>query len=289
MDISQEFISKVMLGIKYDTKKTLSENKNEISLFEQNEFPNFNDYIGDSNKKTVKLTYQKSAEEIKKEKEGLLKKQAEEYKKTPRGYAESLGYKDWKLLQSLFCCPTYKENKNENIKCNLNIKKALEQSWKVGDEVPKNLKSSYCEDNQTNGDEKKQKNDVNGEQNKDNNNNKDDRPNDHKNYGDPNPNTEEIPGLTHAKFDGDFNDWFNSSFIYPEIAEKQGIEGVVNVTFFIDIDGSIINTYTDNKSNPILSNYAKKLIDSMPKWIPAEKYGNKIKTKIDLPINFTLE
>ena len=31
MDISQEFISKVMLGIKYDTKKTLSENKKLIS------------------------------------------------------------------------------------------------------------------------------------------------------------------------------------------------------------------------------------------------------------------
>jgi outer membrane biosynthesis protein TonB len=65
------------------------------------------------------------------------------------------------------------------------------------------------------------------------------------------PSVDEIPGLKNAEFVGDFYEWFNNNFIYPIEAEKNSIEGTVNVTFTIDIDGTITNRVTDKNSNKI--------------------------------------
>jgi len=276
MDKSQEFIKKVMLGINYNTKKTLSENK--IIIFEQDEIPfkynkyvpgmSFNQYVGDD-KKTVNLTstpIYKSPELLKKEKEEL-------YKKTPRGYAVSLGYNDWKHLQSLFGCPSYKENKEENIKCNLNIKKALEQGWNPNKDVPESLKSSYYDKDKL--------------ENKNKSKNPNNTP-DVNNYGEPSPSVNEIPGLKNAEFDGDFYSWFNENFVYPEDAEKNSIEGTVNITFTVNSDGSVSNFIVNDSINTVLSDYTIFLFKTMPNWYPAEQDGKKIQSKVTIPVEFSL-
>lgn len=115
------------------------------------------------------------------------------------------------------------------------------------------------------------------------------------NYSENNPNDEEyisvneIPGLKTAKFNGDFNEWFSDNFIYPKDAKKNNIEGKVNITFTINSDGSTSNFTINSSDNKILSDYTLKLFKSMPNWSPSEKDGNKITSKVTIPVEFILE
>lgn len=288
MGISEEFIKKVLLGINYDTNKTLSENK--IDLFEQKEKTNldffkglkytkgmtFNQYVGDD-AKPIKLNIpiEISQELLKKEKEEQEKRKKEEYKKTPRGYAASLGYTNWKYLQSLFGCPSVKENKEENIKCNLNIKKALEQGWKPGDDVPENLKSNFKNKNNSKDNNKSdEKNDIP----------------DNETYGEKKPKDENIPGVIPPKFDGNFYDWFIKNFNYPQEAISNKISGTVFVKFTVNEDGSIsdVNASSENLAEDIITKDAIELVKKMPNWIPSTKDDVNIKSFVTIPIEYIL-
>jgi TonB family protein len=174
---------------------------------------------------------------------------------------------------------TNKENFNDNLKLN----KAWESGWRPnnGMEVPENLQTNtYKNSKSTNID-------GNIEGNGDNDGHNDNK-SDGNNEEDFIPSVDEIPGLKNAEFVGDFYEWFNNNFIYPIEAEKNSIEGTVNVTFTIDIDGAITNIVTDNNSNKILSDEVVILIKKMPKWAPAEIDGKKISSKVTIPVEFSL-
>lgn len=170
---------------------------------------------------------------------------------------------------------TNKENFNDNLKLN----KAWESGWRPnnGMEVP--------EDSQTNTYKNNLSTNIEGNGDNDGHN---DNEGDGNNEEDFIPSVDEIPGLKNAEFVGDFYEWFNNNFIYPIEAEKNSIEGTVNVTFTIDIDGTITNIVTDNMSNKILSDEVVILIKKMPKWAPAEMDGKKISSKVTIPIEFSL-
>jgi len=174
---------------------------------------------------------------------------------------------------------TNKENFNDNLKLN----KAWESGWRPnnGMEVPENLQTNTYKNN------KSTNIDGNIEGNGDNDGHNDNK-SDGNNEEDFIPSVDEIPGLKNAEFVGDFYEWFNNNFIYPIEAEKNSIEGTVNVTFTIDIDGTITNIVTDNNSNKILSDEVVILIKKMPKWAPAEIDGKKISSKVTIPVEFSL-
>ena len=170
---------------------------------------------------------------------------------------------------------TNKENFNDNLKLN----KAWELGWRPnnGMEVP--------EDSQTNTYKNNLSTNIEGNGDNDGHN---DNEGDGNNEEDFIPSVDEIPGLKNAEFIGDFYEWFNNNFIYPIEAEKNSIEGTVNVTFTINIDGTITNIVTDNMSNKILSDEVVILIKKMPKWAPAEMDGKKISSKVTIPVEFSL-
>lgn len=171
---------------------------------------------------------------------------------------------------------TNKENFNDNLKLN----KAWESGWRPnnGMEVPENLQTNTYKNNLSSNNGEK------GDGDQENNGEKGDGGN----TEDFIPFINEIPGLVNAKFDGDFYNWFNENFVYPEDAEKNSIEGIVVATFTVEVDGLISNIVTDTKSNKILSDEVVNLFKKMPKWLPAEKDGKTISSKVTIPVEFSL-
>nr|WP_317191533.1 energy transducer TonB [Capnocytophaga periodontitidis] len=75
---------------------------------------------------------------------------------------------------------------------------------------------------------------------------------------------------------------------YPTEAKEVGIEGKVNVSFRIKKDGNteVIGLRGVDK---VLEQEAKRIIESMPKLIPAkDKDGKPTEVAITYPINFNL-
>ncbi len=76
---------------------------------------------------------------------------------------------------------------------------------------------------------------------------------------------------------------------YPTEALEKNITGKVFVSFEIDQNGKVINAYVSKKSHPLLDQEALSIIQEMPKWKPAIKDGQFVKSKMIIPINFKLE
>lgn len=71
----------------------------------------------------------------------------------------------------------------------------------------------------------------------------------------------------------------------PEI----DVLGTVIVKFVVEIDGSLSNIEAINKLEPEFDAEAVRVTRLMPKWIPGEQAGKKVRVKFTLPIKFRLQ
>lgn len=78
------------------------------------------------------------------------------------------------------------------------------------------------------------------------------------------------------------------NFRYPREAKMDGIEGTVRVKFTITKEGSLENIEVINKVNPLLDREALRIVNLLPKWIPAVQDGNKVNMVFILPVVFRL-
>lgn len=94
-----------------------------------------------------------------------------------------------------------------------------------------------------------------------------------------------------AKFPGGdayYDKWFNEHFKYPSKAEENGIQGRVIISFIVECDGSISFVKVLGSPSDILSLEALRLVMSMPKWEPAMKNGQLVRSRFIIPIMFRL-
>lgn len=77
---------------------------------------------------------------------------------------------------------------------------------------------------------------------------------------------------------------------YPKKAKDKGIHGRVIVSFIIDCDGSISDAKIVRGIDPDCDKEALRLINGMPRWIPAQLNGENIGggVRLTLPIIFKL-
>ncbi len=75
---------------------------------------------------------------------------------------------------------------------------------------------------------------------------------------------------------------------YPEICEKNGIQGRVVVNVIVEADGSINEAWVEHSVDLNLDREALRVVRSMPKWIPGNDNGNPIRVKYSIPITFRL-
>ena len=93
----------------------------------------------------------------------------------------------------------------------------------------------------------------------------------------------EYPGGQAALFE-----YLSTNVKYPVDAEKQKIPGRVLVTFVVNTDGSITDIEVVKKAFPSLDAEAVRVISGMPKWIPGEQKGQKVRVKYTVPLSFNL-
>jgi len=75
---------------------------------------------------------------------------------------------------------------------------------------------------------------------------------------------------------------------YPVIAQENGIQGKVFVSFVIDEFGNVTRTNIVRSVDASLDNEALRVIRSLPKWKPGMQGGKALKVRYYVPINFEL-
>ena len=79
-----------------------------------------------------------------------------------------------------------------------------------------------------------------------------------------------------------------NNFRYPQAALDMGIEGRVNVSFRINVDGTI-TVLGVRGTDKLLEAEAKRIIEKLPKLIPGKQRGKPTPVTFAYPINFKLQ
>jgi TonB family protein len=83
--------------------------------------------------------------------------------------------------------------------------------------------------------------------------------------------------------------YFTESIHYPKTAKEKGEQGKVYVSFIVEADGSISHAYVIKGTGGECDAEALRVISAMPRWIPGENKGEKVRVQFTLPINFSLD
>lgn len=83
-------------------------------------------------------------------------------------------------------------------------------------------------------------------------------------------------------------DYFNSELIYPVVALKDSIQGVLTVSFTINKDGQPENLQYTNSLGEAFEEEAKRLILNMPTWKPATLNSEPVSSRLSLPLTFQI-
>lgn len=86
-----------------------------------------------------------------------------------------------------------------------------------------------------------------------------------------------------------FREFISNNVNYPEIAQKEGIQGKVYVTFIVDVDGAVSKTRIVRGVDPSLDKEALRVVNTLPKWTPGKEKGKPVKVSYTVPISFALK
>lgn len=75
---------------------------------------------------------------------------------------------------------------------------------------------------------------------------------------------------------------------YPAAAQENGIQGRVVVQFVVTKDGSIGQVKVVRGKDPDLDKEAKRVVRTLPRFVPGKMNGNNVSVWYTLPINFKL-
>ena len=83
--------------------------------------------------------------------------------------------------------------------------------------------------------------------------------------------------------------WLSNNIKYPVVAEENGVQGRVIVTFVVERDGSITDVRVVKSVDPSLDKEAVRVTKAMPHWIPGKQNGSAVRVKYTLPVTFRLQ
>jgi protein TonB len=83
--------------------------------------------------------------------------------------------------------------------------------------------------------------------------------------------------------------WLSKNIKYPVVAEENGVQGRVVVTFVVEKDGSITDVKVVKSVDPSLDKEAARVVKSMPHWIPGKQNGSAVRVKYTVPVTFKLQ
>lgn len=83
--------------------------------------------------------------------------------------------------------------------------------------------------------------------------------------------------------------YLSKNIKYPVVAEENGVQGRVIVTFVVEKDGSITDVHIAKSVDPSLDKEAQRVVRSMPNWIPGKQNGSAVRVKYTVPVTFRLQ
>lgn len=83
--------------------------------------------------------------------------------------------------------------------------------------------------------------------------------------------------------------YISNTLRYPVLAQSNGTQGKVLVSFVIGKDGSVKNTEIERGVDTSLDAEALRVVNSLPKWKPGKEKGKKVAVHFTMPINFILQ
>lgn len=75
---------------------------------------------------------------------------------------------------------------------------------------------------------------------------------------------------------------------YPVVAEEKGVQGRVLVAFVVECDGYLTDIKIEKSVEPSLDKEARRVVRSMPRWVPGFQNGSPVRVKFTVPVTFRL-
>lgn len=76
---------------------------------------------------------------------------------------------------------------------------------------------------------------------------------------------------------------------YPTVAQENGIQGRVLVSFVVGEDGYVEDVQVIKGVEPMLDKEALRVIQSLPRWTPGNQQGKPVRVKYTVPVTFALQ
>lgn len=100
-------------------------------------------------------------------------------------------------------------------------------------------------------------------------------------------------GFIYPRFQGggidDFTLWVNSRIEVPADVVPSGTSRTVLVEFTVLTDGQVTDVHAVFGSHPLLNETAENAVKKSPKWQSAEHNGEKLSTRMTIPVVFSME
>jgi protein TonB len=87
----------------------------------------------------------------------------------------------------------------------------------------------------------------------------------------------------------EFSRYIGRNLKYPEKLAEIGIQGMVLISFIVDVDGSVTNVRVVRGVDPLLDQEAVRVVSSSPKWEPGRQRTKPTKVSFNFPIYFRLQ
>ena len=82
--------------------------------------------------------------------------------------------------------------------------------------------------------------------------------------------------------------WISQRVKYPEQAKKDGITGLVMVSFIVNKAGKVTDISVERSAHPLLDAEAVRVIGEMPVWKPGTQHGKAVEVRMTVPVKFSL-
>jgi len=83
--------------------------------------------------------------------------------------------------------------------------------------------------------------------------------------------------------------YLSSNIRYPVVAQENGVQGRVVVSFIVEKNGSITDVNVVRSVDASLDREAVRVVKSMPNWIPGKQNGQAVRVKYNVPVSFKLQ
>ncbi|MGE4587365.1 MAG: energy transducer TonB [Mangrovibacterium sp.] len=83
--------------------------------------------------------------------------------------------------------------------------------------------------------------------------------------------------------------FISNAIRYPVIAQENGIQGKVYVSFVVGKDGKVSDAQVIRGVDPSLDKEALRVVNSLPRWKPGKQRGEPVRVSFSVPISFVLQ